>query len=188
MKIMKLTPKKVKDYPWYLQPFFWNQRRKYGAVLDAALLWARVPKLFGAVAFLYGVIDRKSSPIRPALRSLVTVKVSQINGCAFCVDINSATLLKRGVSSAKVEALQTWRDSDLFNEMERAALEYAETVTRSDFQVDDACMDRLKQYFDEDAIVELTGLIAFQNMSSKFNSALGVPSQGFCQIPRLSSS
>jgi alkylhydroperoxidase family enzyme len=96
--------------------------------------------------------------------------------------------LKRGVSSAKVEALQTWRDSDLFNEMERAALEYAETVTRSDLQVDEACMDRLKQYFDEDAIVELTGLIAFQNMSSKFNSALGVPSQGFCQIPRLISS
>ena len=185
---MKLTPKKVKDYPWYLQPFFWNQRRKYGKVLDAALLWARVPKLFGAVAILYGAIDRKSSPLSPALRSLVTVKVSQINGCAFCVDINSATLLKRGVSSAKVEALQAWRDSDLFNEMERAALEYAEAITRSDLQVDDDCMDRLKQYFDEDGIVELTGLIAFQNMSSKFNSALGVPSQGFCQIPRLTSS
>lgn len=184
---MKITPKKLKDYPWYLQPFFWNQRRKYGAVLEAALLWARVPKLFGAVAILYGVIDRKSSPLNPALRSLVTVRVSQINDCAFCVDINSATLLKRGVSSAKVEALQAWQASDLFTEMECAALYYTEAVTRSDLQVDEACMDRLKPYFDEDEIIELTALIAFQNMSSKFNSALGVPPQGFCQIARLAS-
>jgi hypothetical protein len=57
--------------PFYLRPFFWNQRRKYGEVLKAALLWARVPKLFAAVAVLFGVIDRHSSPIDPALRSLV---------------------------------------------------------------------------------------------------------------------
>ena len=127
---MRITPKKIKDYPWYLQPF-WNQRRKYGAVLEAALLWARAPKLFGAVAILYGAIDRKSSPLNPALRSLVTVRVSQINDCAFCVDINSATLLKRGVSSAKVEALPSWRVSDLFSEMECAVLYYTEAVTRT---------------------------------------------------------
>ncbi|MFQ5449245.1 MAG: carboxymuconolactone decarboxylase family protein [Nitrospinaceae bacterium] len=180
---MKITARKLKDYPWYLQPFFWNQRRKYGAVLDAALLWARVPKLFIAVALLYGVIDRKSSPLNPVLRALVTIKVSQINGCAFCVDINSATLLKRGVSMDKLEALPTWRDSGLFDEGERVALEVAEKITRTDLQVDDDCMALLRQHFDEDEIVELTGLIAFQNMSSKFNSALGVPSQGFCKIP-----
>lgn len=58
-------------YPWYLRPFFWNQRRKYGAVLDAALLWARAPRLFIGVALLYGMIDRRSSPLPPPLRSLV---------------------------------------------------------------------------------------------------------------------
>ena len=47
----------------------------------------------------------------------------------------------------------------------------------------DDLMERLKCFFDEDGIVELTGLIAFQNMSSKFNSALDVPSQGFCSLP-----
>ncbi len=180
---MRIALKKLKDYPWYLRPFFWNQKRKYGEVLKAGLLWARVPKLFGAVALLYGVIDRKGSPLSPPLRSLVTVKVSQINGCSFCVDLNSTTLLKRGVSEAKVEALQNWRESALFDEKERTALEYAEAVTRSDYQVEDDHVGRLKQFFNEDEIVELTGLIAFQNMSSKFNSALGVPSQGFCHIP-----
>lgn len=96
--------------------------------------------------------------------------------------MNSATLKKRGVSLDKISALPEWRTSDLFIEKECVALEYAEAVTRSDMQVDDALMDRLKQYFDDDAVVELTGLIVVQNLSSKFNSALDVPPQGFCQI------
>ena len=178
---MRVEPKQ--KYPWYLRPFFWNQRRKYGTVLVPALLWGRSPKLFAAVALLYGAIDRKSSPLSPGLRSLVTVRISQINWCEFCVDINSAALLRRGVSLAKVETLGNWRESNLFDDKERVALEYAEAMTRYDLRVDDGLMDRLKQHFDEDAIIELTGLIAFQNMSSKFNSALQVPPQGFCKIP-----
>ncbi|MFQ5481193.1 MAG: carboxymuconolactone decarboxylase family protein [Nitrospinaceae bacterium] len=132
-------------------------------------------------------MDRKSSPISPILRSLVMVRVSQINWCSFCVDLNSSTLLKRGVTLDKVEALQNWRASDLFNEQERVVLDYAEAVTRSDIQVDDELMARLKQHFDDDFIVELTGLIASQNLSSKFNSALAVPPHGFCQIPPAAS-
>ena len=184
---MRINPKASANCPWYLQPFFWNQRRKYGAVLDAALIWARSPKLFIGVAVLYGMIDRKSSPLTPALRSLVTVRVSQINWCPFCVDINSATLLKRGASVAKVEALENWAQSKLFDEQERAVLEYTEAMTRSDVQVEDKQIDGLRVHFEDDAIVELTALIAFQNMSSKFNSALEVPPQGFCKLARENS-
>jgi uncharacterized peroxidase-related enzyme len=180
---MRVPAKPLRNYPFYLQPFFWNQRRKYGEVLQAALLWARAPKLFTAVAMLYGMIDRRSSPIDAALRSLVTVRVSQINTCSFCVDLNSATLLKRGVSLEKVEALETWRQSNLFDQREQAVLDYAEAMTRSDLKVSDEQVERLRSHFDNDGIVELTGLIAFQNMSSKFNSALGVPAQGFCKMP-----
>ena len=124
---------------------------------------------------LFGMIDRRSSPIDPALHSLVTVRVSQINTCPFCVDLNSATLIKRGVSLEKVEALETRRQSNLFDRREQAVLDYAEAMTRSDVQVEDEQVERLRSYFDDDGIVKLTGLIAFQNMSSKFNSALGVP-------------
>ena len=180
---MRIAAKPLQAYPWYLRPFFWNQRRKYGKVLDAALLWARAPKPFIGLALLYGAIDRKSSPLEPALRSLLTVRVSQINHCRFCVDINSATLLKRGISEDKLWALEDWRASKLFSERERIALEYAEAITRSDLEVSDDLMARLKRQFDEDAIVELTALVAFQNMSSKFNAALDVPAQGFCRPP-----
>ncbi len=180
---MRVPPKPIPAYPWWVRLFFWKQKRTYGAVLDPGLLWARSPLVFGAVALLYGALDRRSSPLAPALRSLITVRVSQINHCAFCVDVNSATLAKRGVSDDKIEALADWRQSPLFDEVERAALDYAEAVTRTEGDVDDAMTARLAQHFDDDALVELTALIAFQNLSSKFNDALDVPPQGFCSIP-----
>lgn len=180
---MRVTVKQSKEYPWILRPFFWNQKRKYGEVLLPGLLWARVPKLFASVAMLYGALDRKSSPLSPELRSLVTVRVSQINWCQFCVDINSATLAKRSGSMEKVEELAHWKESSLYDEKEKVILEYTEAVTYTDQQVTDELMDRLKGFFDDDGVVELTGLIAFQNLSSKFNSALDVPAQGFCKVP-----
>lgn len=176
----------VADYaaiPWYLKPFFWNQKRKYGERLKPALVWARVPKLFAAVACLYGVLDRRSSPLSPTLRALVTVRVSQLNWCRFCVDINSAVLARRSGSMAKVEALQEWRGSDIYDERERAVLDYVESVTLSERQVEDSQVQTLRRWFDDDGIVELTALIAFQNLSSKFNAALDVPAQGFCRLP-----
>ena len=180
---MHISTKPLNQYPWYLRPFFWNQKRKYGAVLDPGLLWGRAPTLFMTVALLYGALDRKRSPLSPVLRSLVTVRVSQINDCHFCVDINSATLAKRADSMDKILALSDWRNQSIFDAHERAVLDYTEAVTYTDAVVTDHMMVRLREFYDDDGIVELTGLIAFQNLSSKFNSALDVPAQGFCQRP-----
>ncbi|MGO9772945.1 MAG: carboxymuconolactone decarboxylase family protein [Roseiarcus sp.] len=181
-----VSAKPLGDYPWFIRLFFWQQRRKYGRVLDPGLMWGRSKWVFAAVALLYGALDRRSSPLPPALRSLVTVRVSQINHCAFCVDINSATLAKRGVSEEAIMELAAWRDSARFSPDERLALEYAEAMTLN--AVDDALRARLKARWDDDAIVELTGLIAFQNLSSKFNAALDVPAQGFCRLPGVAAS
>jgi AhpD family alkylhydroperoxidase len=178
-----VAAKPLSGYPWFIRLFFWKQQRTYGRILDPGLLWGRSPWVFAAVALLYGALDRRSSPLSPALRSLVTVRVSQINHCAFCVDINSATLAKRGVSMGKIEVLPSWRESSLFNAEERLALEYAEAMTMTGAGVSDELRQRLKNQWTDDGIVELTGLIAFQNLSSKFNAALDVPSQGFCMIP-----
>jgi len=176
-----VTPEKHR-FPWYVRLFFWNQRRKYGAVLEPARLWGRSPKVFVTLASLYGALDRRSSPIDPALRSLITVRVSQINWCTFCVDINSATVLRRGIDKAKLAALADFEVSPLFAEHEKAALAYAEAVTLSDRRTTPDHFTRLRRHFDDDTIIELTGLIAFQNLSSKFNAALGVEPQGFCAV------
>lgn len=183
---MLVSPKPIAAYPWFIRLFFWKQKKTYGKVLEPGLLWGRSAWVFSALALLYGALNRRRSPIDPALRSLVTVRVSQINHCAFCVDVNGATLEKRGVSPAKIQDLYRWHESDLFTPVERTALHYAEAVTYTDRAVTGAIGAALREHFDEDAIAELTGLIAFQNMSSKFNAALDVPPQGFCQVPNLS--
>jgi AhpD family alkylhydroperoxidase len=180
---VRIDPRPLSAYPWYLKPFFWSQRRRYGQVLLPGQLWGRVPRLFMAVALLYGALDSRRSLLDPVLRSLVTVRVSQLNWCRFCVDINSATLARRAGSTVKVEALEHWRESDLYSPAERAALAYTEAMTITGLGVTDELMAELRRHFTDDAVIELTGLVAFQNLSSKFNSALDVPPQGFCRLP-----
>ena len=170
-------------YPWYLRLMFWRQRRHYERELEPVRLWARMPAAFLAMTAMYRALDSKSSPIEPALRSLIQVRVSQINGCEFCIDLNSFIGVGRGVVTDQLRALPQFEESTLFSEREKAALAYAETATRSDLRVDEALIARLRKRFDDQAIVELAALIAYQNMSSKFNAALGVPAHGFCAVP-----
>ena len=143
---MRVTVKNTNEYPWFIQPFFWNQKKKYSVVLLPGLVWARVPKLFASVAILYGALDRKSSPLDPVLRSLITVRVSQINWRHFCVDIKASTLAKRDGSLAKAEQVGQWQKSELFSDKERVALEYTEAITFSDQQVTDELVVRLKGF------------------------------------------
>ena len=72
----------------------------------------------------------------------------------------------------------------MFSDEERVALEYAEAMTETSRQVDDALFASLKAHFDEGQIVELTLGIAMENMRSKFNPTLKIESQGFCVLPR----
>lgn len=170
-------------YPWYVRLILKLQRRKYGQPLEPTLLWGRMPRSFLTLTALYRTIDRAGSPIEPELRSLVQVHISQINWCRFCVDLNAANALERASSREKIAALPSHRDSPLFSDRERAALAYAESVTDSSQSVDDDMFRQVRRHFSEHEILELTALIAFQNMSSKFNAALGVPAQGFCTAP-----
>jgi len=90
------------------------------------------------------------------------------------MDINSARAAEAHGSMEKVGELLTWRESKLFSEAERLALEYAERITYTD----------QKKHYSEAQIVELTAAIAFENFRSKFNPTLGVEAQGFCMIPK----
>lgn len=82
-----------------------------------------------------------------------------------------------GVPDDKLAALADYATSPLFDERERTALAYADAITGMGEEVDDELFERLRRHFDEDQIVELTAVVAWENASSKFNHALGVPSQ-----------
>ena len=82
-----------------------------------------------------------------------------------------------GVSDDKIDAVTDYANSRLFTQEERLALEFADAMTITGRDVSDELFQRLRKLFDEDAVVELTAPIAWENASSKFNRALRVPSQ-----------
>jgi alkylhydroperoxidase family enzyme len=89
-----------------------------------------------------------------------------------------------GVSEEKILALNEYAESPLYDAKEKAALRYADAITLSDRDVDDELFARVRGLFDEEALVELTAIIAWENSSSKFNRALRVPSQGLWERVR----
>jgi len=157
------------------------QEKSRGQKIIPTQVWGRSPILLRRFLSMFRAFERKSSPLDPVLRALITVRVSQINHCAFCIDFNAMRVLEQKGSTGMLEELSEIEKSSQFSEAEKAALGYAETITYSDRDVSEQQMTDLKSYYSDDAIVELTGLIAFQNMSSKFNAALDLPSQGFCE-------
>jgi alkylhydroperoxidase family enzyme len=92
--------------------------------------------------------------------------------------------MQTGADEEKIREVPGWRESPRFSEMERAALEYAEAMTITGQRVGDELFARLRTYFDEGQIVELTAAVALENFRSKFNVPLGVESQGFCVLPK----
>jgi len=86
-----------------------------------------------------------------------------------------------GISTEKIEALAEYATHALYTEAERVALEYADCMTITGRETSDELFARLRQFYDDDSIVELTAIIAWENASSKFNRALRVPSQKLWQ-------
>ena len=90
--------------------------------------------------------------------------------------------MQAGATDDKIRQVPTWRDSALFSPMERDALEYAEKMTITGEKVSEELWARLRGYFTEPQLVELTAAVALENFRSKFNVPLGVAAQGFCVI------
>jgi alkylhydroperoxidase family enzyme len=178
-----IPPKPIGQYPWFLRWFFRRQARKYGKTLAPSWLWGRFPAHFAGMLLLLGLFQRRRFPVDSALRSLVSARVAQINGCSFCVDLNAYYFFQAAGSADKASAVAGWRESDLFEDRERAALEYAESMTDTTRRVEPRQIEALKAHFDDDGVVALTAWIAFQNLSAKFNAALGAEETGLCGRP-----
>lgn len=91
--------------------------------------------------------------------------------------------MQAGASVEKIQEVARFRESPLFNERERVALEFAERMTITGEKVDDELFARVRRHFSEAETVELAAAVALENFRSKFNTALGIESQGFCVLP-----
>ena len=177
----RIAAKQLKDYPWYVRLVLRRQQRKYGRVLAPSLLWGRLPRAFVTMLASLGAFQGRRYPVDAVLRSLVSIRIAQLNGCHFCVDLNAHNFLQAAGEAQKPEQVARWRDSSVFTDRERAALEYAEAMTSACDRISGQDIDALKRIFSDDEITALSAWIAFQNMSAKFNAALGAEEHGFCR-------
>lgn len=131
-----------------------SKRLDYNQIAPAGL------KALGGV---YGYVAQSRLPA--ALVELVYLRISQINNCAYCLDTHTRDLLKKGVGIEKLALVQAWREAgDLFDSRERAALAWAETVTRvAETNVPEEAYQAARAVFDERELVDLTIAISLMN-------------------------
>ncbi len=164
----------------------WYSRRTYGDVLDTGLaLLHNQPVLRALVGYERRV--EKWSALDPDLKVLAEMASAGMIGCSWCVDFGWYQAHSRGLDVTKLEEVPAWRDSEVFTELERLVLEYAEAMTATPPTVTDELAEQLRGALGNAAFVELTTMVALENHRSRINSALGLTSQGFkerCELDR----
>jgi len=163
----------------------WYARHEYGDVPDngLALLHHR-PALWAVLGFERKVAgwDRLDAD----LKTLAVMASASLIGCSWCMDFGYYAAHSQGLRVDKLRDVQRWRESDVFDDRERRVMEYAEAMSATPPQVTDEMADALREDLGVDAFVELTMMVAVENERSRFNSALGLTSQGFsdrCELP-----
>src|SRR5574337_1610901 len=133
----------------------------------------------GALAAMQGLEKYvRASGLEHPLLELVKTRVSQINGCAYCVDMHTNDARAAGETEQRLYVLPAWRETDFYTPRERAALAWAEAVTRlTDQQVTDAAYEEARRHFDEKALVDLTlaviAINGWNRLSIPFRSEAG---------------
>jgi AhpD family alkylhydroperoxidase len=126
-----------------------------------------------AMKAVYGLgIYLAKSPIEQALLNLIYFRVSQINGCAFCLDMHSKDLRTKGETEQRLYVLDAWRDAPFYTDRERAAMAWAEAVTKiTGGNVPDEVYDEASKQFSEEELIDLTIAVITINSYNRINIA-----------------
>ena len=163
----------------------WYSTRRFGAVADPAAAMGHNLRVLLADARFEMAVDRFRR-LDPTLRALAEMGAAADIGCSWCMDFGYWVAHEKGVDPAKLRDVPRWRESEAYTDLERRVLEYAEAATATPPTVTDDLVESLRRDLGEAALVELTMMIAVENQRSRFNSALGLTSQGFsdrCVVP-----
>jgi AhpD family alkylhydroperoxidase len=162
-------------------------RRKLGRDVDPLGVYAHAPRLL----FGYGMLEQATAAqnrVPRRLKALAELKAAALVSCEFCCDIGSSLARQAGVSEAQLLALVRYRESEEFEPLEKLVLDYAVALSRTPVTVDEQLFASLREHFDERQLVELTNVIALENMRARFNQALEMTPAGFsegrvCAVP-----
>jgi len=148
-----------------------------GSGIEPVEVWACQPKMMSGMGKFQQAV-RKGRSVDERLKNLVELKGAQMIGCEFCVDLGSQICRNSGFSDDELLALPRYQSSDLFTEREKVALDYAAGVMRTPVDVTDELFARMKEYFSDEQLVEITALLTVVNLD-RFNAAFGIGSAGF---------
>lgn len=143
---------------------------------EARLPWTHIsPKTYQAMAGVSATLAK--STLGPQLIELVQARVSQLNGCAFCLDMHVRDLRKHGEGWQRINSLPTWRETGLYSARERAALNWAESMTRlvDRHGSNDGDFEALKLQFSDQEIVELSWTVAAINTWNRMAISMQAP-------------
>ena len=163
----------------------WYSRRSWGVVADPLAAMGHNPRVLLTDARFETSLKRWNK-LDPTLRALAEMSAAVSIGCSWCVDFGYWLSTNDGVDPVKLENVPRRHESDAYTDLERAVMAYAEAATATPPVVTDQMVAGLREHLDDAALVELTMMIAVENQRSRFNSALGLTSQGFkdrCEIP-----
>ena len=170
------------SYGWALKRF---SRTLLGDVPEPAeVMWHNRRVLASVAAF--GRKAQKWDRLDPDLKSFAHMAVAALVGCSWCLDFGYFHAHNEGLDEAKASEVPRWRESTVFTSLERDVMEYGEAMSETPPRVTDELFSRLLEQLGAPAMVELTAWVAFANMTSRSNIAMGIESQGFskaCKLP-----
>ncbi len=149
----------------------------HGDGIEPIAIWAHQPKMMSGMGKFQGAV-RKGNTVDERIKYLVELKGAQMIGCEYCVDLGSQICRNSGFSDAELLAMPHYRQSDLFTEREKLALDYTVAVMRTPVAVTDELFARMKEHFTDAQLVEITAMLTVVNLD-RFNAAFGVGSAGF---------
>jgi alkylhydroperoxidase family enzyme len=147
--------------------------------IEPVEVWAHQPKAMSGMGKFQQAV-RKAHTVDERLKYLIELKGAQMIGCEYCVDLGSQICRNSGFSDEELLALPHYRQSNLFTEREKLALEYTVAVMRTPVEVTDELFARMKEHFSDEQLVEITALLTVVNLD-RFNAAFGIGSAGFSE-------
>jgi alkylhydroperoxidase family enzyme len=152
-------------------------KRMFGEVPEPVeVAWHHKPVL--KFTFGIGQKTRKWDECDENLKSLAHMAVASLIGCSFCLDLGYFMAHNTGLDVAKAREVPRWRESDVFTELERNVMDYAEAMSQTPPTVTDEMSQRLLKALGAPALIELTAFTAVANYYARNNTALGVEAQG----------
>jgi alkylhydroperoxidase family enzyme len=151
----------------------------HGSGIEPLEVWARRPKMMSGMGKFQQAV-RNGKTVDERLKYLVELKGAQMIGCEFCVDLGSQICRNSGFSDEELLAVPRYRDSDLFTEREKVALDYTVAVMRTPVEVTDELFARMQEHFTDEQLVEITALLTVVNLD-RLNAAFGIGSAGFSE-------